>query len=297
MAPPDIAAIVTVYNEAKNIRDLLDSLKAQQDPFEVVVVDAGSTDGTWEKLEAYADDWDALDIHRKRGKRGACRNYAVEQTDAEVVAFIDGDCIANPFWAQQLRDAYDGTLIVAGRTIDIGYWAFENLQRVELERRGVDVTYPSCNLAYDREIFEEVGGFDDRFVTAEDIDLNYRAVETGYTIGYAEDAIVYHRARDSFRGFFKQAFWNGYGRKQLTLKHGNLWQRYSFKRMLDTQFHFWGMARLGVAATGYARALLQERGWAGPDADQDETGDKAAGSATEATEPPTVVASGEDSER
>lgn len=266
----EIAAIVTVYNEAKNIRDLLDSLQAQEDPFEVVVVDAGSTDGTWSKLEDYAEDWSGLSIHQKAGERGACRNYAVEQTDADVVAFIDGDCIANPFWSEQLRDGLEDAPIVAGRTIDIGYWAFENLQRVELERHGVDVTYPSCNLAYEREVFQAVGGFDDRFITAEDIDLNYRAVEAGHRIGHTEDAIVYHRARDSFRGFFRQAFWNGYGRKQLTLKHGHLWQRYSFKRMLDAQFHFWGLARLAVAAAGYGMAYLQEWDW---DEDPDDLDD------------------------
>ncbi len=263
MAPVPITAIVTVYNEAKNIDDLLDSLKAQQEPFDVVVVDAESTDGTWERLLAYQETWDGLHAIQKPGRRGECRNHAVEHTDSEVVAFIDGDCIANPFWAQRLREGYESNPIVAGRTIDIGYWAFENLQRVELERRGVDVTYPSCNLAYNREAFLEAGGFDDWFVTAEDIDLNFRAVEAGYKIGANPEAIVYHRARDSFRAFFEQAFWNGYGRKQLTLKHGRLWQRYSFRSMLDAQFHFWGLARLSAAAAGYLYAYIGEEGWPG----------------------------------
>ncbi len=264
VAEPSITAIVTVYNEKKNIRDLLDSLTAQQDPFDVVVVDAGSTDGTWGALEAYAQKWKALGIYRKEGSRGACRNYAVEQTDADLVAFIDGDCIANPFWAERMRAGYEDHDIVAGRTIDIGYWAFENLQRVELERHGIDVTYPSCNLAYDRDLFEQIGGFDDAFITAEDIDLNLRGVDAGQRIVQREDAIVYHRARDSFTGFFKQAYWNGYGRKQLTLKHGGrLWEQYSFKQMLNTQMHFWGFTRLAVAAAGYMRAYLDDHPWDG----------------------------------
>lgn len=263
MPETPITAIVTVYNEAKNIRDLLDSLKAQEGPLDVVVVDAGSTDETWPRLQRYAEQWEDLHILQKRGKRGECRNHAVGETDAEVVAFIDGDCIANPFWARALRQSYENQPIVAGKTINMGYWAFENLQRVELEHRGVDVTFPSCNLAYNREIFESVGGFDDWFVTAEDIDLNFRAVDAGHAIVYDPRAIVYHRARDSFTGFFKQAFWNGYGRKQLTLKHGRLWRDYSFRRMLDTQFHFWGLARLGTAAAGYLFAYVGEEGWPG----------------------------------
>jgi GT2 family glycosyltransferase len=259
VAETSIAAIVTVYNENKNIRDLLDSLKAQDEPFTVELVDAGSTDGTWEAVQVYAENWDGLHIHQEEGSRGHCRNLAVEKADADLVAFIDGDCIANPFWARHLRNGYEDHETVAGNTIDIGYWAFENLQRVELERSGVDVTYPSCNLAYDADLFERIGGFDEGFVTAEDIDLNYRAVEAGADVGYEEQAIVYHRARDSFTSFFQQAFWNGYGRKQLTRKHGRLWQRYSFKRMLNTQGHLWGFARLGVAALGYAWAKLNTR--------------------------------------
>lgn len=256
-----LAAVVTVYNEAKNIRDLLDSLKAQEGPFETVLVDAGSTDATLQTAKEYEDEWKGLRVFEKAGTRGACRNYGVERAEAPVVAFIDGDCIANPFWAEGIRAAFDGADIVAGRTLDIGYWAFERLQRVELEHQGVDVTYPSCNLAYDRDAFLDVGGFDDRFRTAEDIDLNFRAVEAGHTIAYAEDAIVYHRARDSFGGFFKQAFWNGYGRKQLTLKHGRLWKNYSFREMLDRQMHFWGLARLVTASAGYAWGKVRERGW------------------------------------
>ncbi len=261
MPPVPITAVVTVYNEIKNLRDLLDSLQAQTGPFEVVLVDAGSTDGTLERSREYAEEWKGLTVLEKEGKRGACRNHGVEHASGELVAFIDGDCIANPFWADHLRRAYQEHDIVAGRTLDIGYWAFENLQRVELEHHGVDVTYPSCNLAYDREAFLDVGGFDDRFVTAEDIDLNYRAVEAGNKIAFAQDAIVYHRARDTFRGFFKQAFWNGYGRKQLTLKHGGLWQNYSFVEMLDRQLHFWGLMRLVTASLGYSLAMLLERDW------------------------------------
>ena len=109
------------------------------------------------------------------------------------------------------------TDVAAGRTIQIGYWAFEALDRVELDVQGVDVTHPSCNLAYRKEVFERAGGFDGWFVTAEDIDLNLRAVRGGAELAYREEAVVYHRARDTFTGFFRQAYWNGYGRKQLTM--------------------------------------------------------------------------------
>ncbi len=260
---PMVSVVITVFNEEKNIRDLLDSLLVQEPPWEVLVVDAESSDRTPEIVQRYAKEHEdgSIRLITFPGTRGASRNKGVEEARGEVVAFIDGDCIANPFWLRELRRGLEEADVVSGRTIQIGYWAFENLHRVELHHEGVDVTYPTCNLAYTREGFLEAGGFDDRFHTAEDIDLNYRGVEAGLTFTERPDALVYHRARDSFTAFFKQAYWNGYGRKQLTLKHGDLWSHYSFRRMLRTQLHLWGVLRLAAASLGYLVATVREDGY------------------------------------
>jgi GT2 family glycosyltransferase len=253
-----VSVVVTVYNEARHIRDLLDSLVVQEPPFEVLIVDADSTDGTQAIVRRYEDRYKNVRLIRHPGKRGESRNAGVTEAAGEAVAFIDGDCIANPFWLKTLRHQLTDSDIVAGHTIQIGYWAFEALDRVELRHKGLDVTHPSCNLAFKKTVFEKIGGFDDRFHTAEDIDLNYRAVDVGATLKHAPEAIVYHRARDTFTKFFQQAYWNGYGRKQLTLKHGNLWGAYSFRKMLKTQASFWGLSRLAVASLGYAVATVKE---------------------------------------
>jgi GT2 family glycosyltransferase len=178
---------------------------------------------------------------------------------APRVAFIDGDCIANAFWLESLMEGFDGGAdIVAGRTVYMGYWAFTKMQRVELPHKGLDTTWPSCNLAYTRDAFLDVGGFDERFVTAEDIDLNFRAIDAGYGVAYKARGLVYAQARDSIKGFLKQAYWNGYGRKQLTLKHGRLWHEYSFRDMLRRQKGFWSRVRMVWAVFGYIRCKLKE---------------------------------------
>lgn len=261
--PPSVSIIVTVLNEAKHLPDLLDSLAAQEPPFEVLIADAGSTDGSVAIVESYARRDDRFHLLHQPGRRGESRNAAATRAAGEYLAFIDGDCIANAFWLKRLRDQAAARTIVAGRTVLFGYWAFERLQRVELPHRGSDVTFPSSNLLYPREAFLRVGGFDPRFVTAEDIDLNFRAVEAGYRIVHAADAVVYHRARDSVMGFLRQAYWNGYGRKQLTLKHGTLWAQYSFERMIQQELHFWGFLRMTSAILGYLRCLMLEtdRDW------------------------------------
>ncbi|MGQ9582605.1 MAG: glycosyltransferase [Thermoplasmatota archaeon] len=255
-----ISVIVTVRNERDHIRDLLDSLVTQEGPLEILVVDAYSDDGTIQLVESYARSRPEVRLFLRGGTRGEGRNFGIGEAGGEVVAFIDGDCIANAFWLRELRrDFAAGRVIVAGRTVRMGKAEFARLSRVELFYQGVDVTYPSCNLAYRTDVIKELGGFDTGFRTAEDIDLNYRAVARGHQIHYNENAIVYHRERDSLVGFLKQAFWNGYGRKQLTLKHGALWSNYSLSNMIRRDISFWYMVRSSVALLGYFTAKARER--------------------------------------
>lgn len=184
----------------------------QEPPIEVLVVDAFGEDRTRQIVSQYSKEYDMIDLLARGGTRGRSRNFGVEESRGEGVVFIDGGCIANPFWVKHLRDRLkSGAAIVAGKTIQIGYRPFEDLERVELYYKGSDVTFPSCNLAYDRRVFDAVDGFDERFLTAEDIDLNLRALQAGHRIAYEPRAIVYHRTRGSYYDFFRQAFWNGAG--------------------------------------------------------------------------------------
>ena len=256
-----ISIVVTVRNEEQRIRNLLDSLVVQEPPWEVVVVDAYSEDATRTIVEEYARSYPEVRLHLKGGTRGVGRNHGAAMARGDVLAFIDGDCIANPFWLKEIRASFKqgGRDVVAGKTLVLGYAPFAELERVELKVAGYDVTFPSCNLAYRREKFLAIRGFDPQFMTAEDIDLNYRAVRTGSTIIYNERAIVYAMARDTYLGFFKQAFWNGFGRKQLTLKHGRLWKSYSFANMIGRSMNAWYVIRLFFGMLGYAVCKVHDQ--------------------------------------
>jgi len=251
-----ISVVITVRNEEKHIADLLDSLVVQEMPYEIIIVDSSSEDRTCEIVKEYMRKYDNIHLYEHGGTRGESRNFGVGKAKGDYVAFTDGDCIANPFWLSELRNGLKHAQVVAGKTIQIGYHAFEKLERVELMYKGMDVTYPTANIAYDKKIFERIGGFDNWFVTAEDIDLNLRAVDAGAKIIYNPKAIIYHRARESFYKFFKQAFWNGYGRKQLTLKHGRLWQNYKPTEMLKASVNMWYLLRLFFAMLGYIACKL-----------------------------------------
>ncbi|MCI4356661.1 MAG: glycosyltransferase [Thermoplasmata archaeon] len=256
-APTLISVVVTVKNERRHVAQLLDSLLVQEGPFEVVVVDALSHDGTWEILTRYAATHpDRIRVAQKYGSRGIGRNAAVDLAKGDCVAFIDGDCIADSRWLAELRVGLQEAPVAAGTTKALGSAAYGVLERVELFERGNDVTYPSCNLGYRRNLFQSLRGFDPRFITAEDIDLNLRAVERGATIRFVPNAVVYHQMRSTFVRFLFQAYWNGYGRKQLTEKHGALWGHYRVRRLMSNQKSVISWIRLVAALVGYFSRVL-----------------------------------------
>jgi glycosyltransferase involved in cell wall biosynthesis len=256
-----ISVVTTVKNEEKNLAHLLDSLLAQEPPYEVVVIDALSRDRTLAIARSYEIRTpELIRVHERFGSRGMGRNAGVARARGEFVAFIDGDCVADSQWLQRLRAGFQRSDTVAGTTITIGSAQFGSLDRVELFQEGNDVTFPSCNLGYRRSLFDSLGGFDPRFITAEDIDLNLRAVQRGAKILPVPEARVYHQMRTTLARFLIQAFWNGYGRKQLTEKHGTLWGSYRVRRLLESQRTATSWARLVAAMGGYMTRVLTGTG-------------------------------------
>lgn len=254
---PLLSIVITVRNEERHLAALLESLRVQEPPFEILLVDAASQDRTVAIAEAFrATSPDLLHLIEQPGSRGIGRNVGVAAARGEAVAFIDGDCEADPNWLATLRQGLLTSEVVAGRTVTVGPPRYQALERVELYHRGYDVTAPSCNLAYPRALFQQLGGFDPRFVTAEDIDLNLRAVRAGARLTYLPDAIVRHHVRPTLLRFLIQAFWNGYGRKQLTEKHGVLWANYRARRLVEGQRRPLAWFRLAGAIAGYATRVL-----------------------------------------
>jgi glycosyltransferase involved in cell wall biosynthesis len=255
--PLFLSVVVTVKNEGRHVRRLLESLRGQEGPYEVVIVDALSRDATWSILEEFAHgEPERFRIFRKYGSRGIGRNEAALRARGTHLAFTDGDCIADSHWLQGIRRGFATSTVVAGRSVAIGSPQFAALERVELYQRGNDVTYPSCNLGYEKGLFDQLGGFDPRLITAEDIDLNLRGVRSGASITYVPEAVIYHNVRPTLVRFLYQAFWNGYGRKQLTEKHGSLWGNYRYSRLLQAQRTPIAFLRLSAAMTGYLSRVL-----------------------------------------
>src|SRR4030042_635439 len=153
-----VSIVLNLLNEKRHIRDLLDSLVIQEGPVEIVVVDAGSRDGTVEIIKGYMGKHPQIRFFHHPGTRGESTNFGISQAKGDAVATIGGDCIANPFWLKELRRSLRQNDIVAGKTINIGYHAFEDLERVELFHNGVDISYPSASMVWKKNVLDDVVG-------------------------------------------------------------------------------------------------------------------------------------------
>lgn len=253
------SVVVITRNSELYIRDLLDGLIGQnKKPYDVIVTDAESTDNTQKIVEEYSKKYEFIKLYVAPGTRAEGRNYGVSKAKGDIVAFIDADAKANPFWIQEIEKSLDNADVMAGREIRSGFSGFSRLPRVGILYKGADVTYPSVNLAYKKSVFDEIKGFDPWFKEAEEIDLNYRAVDSDHKLIYNENAVVYHRARETLPSFIKQSFWYGFGRKELAIKHGSLWSKYSPLEMvkIGRGESAWKLIRLVVAFFGYMFCAL-----------------------------------------
>ena len=121
MGREDIAVVVPTRNSARTIQACLESLRAQNVPCTVIVVDNGSSDSTPEVAQKLADL-----VLQAGPERSAQRNIGAAATAAEIVGFIDSDMVlATDVVGQAVAAIETGALsvVVPERTLGEGFWA------------------------------------------------------------------------------------------------------------------------------------------------------------------------------
>lgn len=254
-----VSVVMTTLNEVDTIKRTMNSLKEQEMPYEIIVVDGGSKDGTVNILHQLENKNDNISIYVKEGcSIGEGLNHGILNAKGEIIALIGADDVAHPEWVHDIRHAFEDTIyVLSGRIIDTGEERFMH-SNVAIHIQGYDVAIPSTNTAYRRSVFDTVGYFDDTFRTAEDIDMHIRIVKAGYRLEKKGRPILYRFTRQNMLQFIKQSYRNGYGRKQLSLKHGRMWKKYkksAFKSMRK-HMNVTGIIRLSFGLLGYIECKI-----------------------------------------
>ncbi|WP_157964838.1 glycosyltransferase [Halorubrum sp. 48-1-W] len=230
---PAVTVLVPAYNEEHYVGRCLRSIHASTYPgvLSVVVVDDGSTDGTYAEACAEAGEETRV-IRTANGGKHAALNAALEHTETELVVSVDADSTVHPDAITELvRDfeRHDGVGAIAGNVkVDNRGSLVANLQALEYVvgintfRRAFDLfgavtVVPGSLGAFRRDVLDEVHGYSADTVT-EDFDLTIEILKRGYAI-HASEAIVYTEGPDTWRDLYAQRRRWFQGNLQTVLKH------------------------------------------------------------------------------
>lgn len=217
-----VSIVMTVLNEAQEIGRAVASLLAQEPPAaEVIVVDGGSTDGTWEwlvetqtrdpRLVAIRDETCSLKHSAGPVSRG--RNVAIAAAKFPIIACADAGCTYAPDWLMSLTApliAGDGEYALGGSCLDMAsgghtIWDLASAPFFSI-KLSPDEPTKSCtarSMAFTRALWERLGGFPEQVLVGEDTLFDAEARRRAKT-AFVTNAKAIYRPQNSFRSACRQ---------------------------------------------------------------------------------------------
>ncbi len=217
---PRVSVIATVKDECDSISQLLESLCGQtRQPDEVVIVDAGSSDGTLVQLRAWESSHRLpLRVLVEPGcniSRG--RNVAISAAQGPLIASTDAGVRLGSDWLEELVAPFGKSEAVQTRTVACGFFLPEAASTFEVamgatvlpvlaDVRPAKFLPSSRSVAFPRTAWEEVGGYPEWLDYCEDLVFDFRLQAHGYRFVFVPKSVAYFRPRGSLRAFFRQYY-------------------------------------------------------------------------------------------
>lgn len=212
--------IIPVYNRPDETRELLESLSALHypGPFEVVIVEDGSSLDSREVVAAFSDRLEISYYYKENSGPGDSRNFGMRKARGDYFLIFDSDCLIPPQYlsvvdAQLQRDYADcfggpdaahASFSDVQKAINFTMTSFLTTGGVRGGSERLDKFQPrSFNMGLSRKAFEASGGFG-RIHPGEDPDLSIRLWKMGFRTRLIPEAYVYHKRRIDWQKFYKQ---------------------------------------------------------------------------------------------
>ncbi|MGZ5333701.1 MAG: glycosyltransferase [Solirubrobacterales bacterium] len=217
---PFVSVVVPVRNGKATIGACIRSLLAGSYPAErreIIVVDNASTDRTARRVQLEP----VIYVHEPRRGVSYARNRGIEEGRGEIVAFLDGDCVASESWLTELVRPFEDPRVgcVAGELDHLPAQSAAERQTARMlgrwQRFAISADPPfvvTANAAFRREVLEQLGGFDTTLPRAQDVDLGLRfSRDTSYELVFSAGAVASHAHHRTQLGFFRQQLGWAYG--------------------------------------------------------------------------------------
>ncbi|MCX8190670.1 MAG: glycosyltransferase family 2 protein [Candidatus Aenigmarchaeota archaeon] len=230
---PGVSLIVPAYNEEKDISKTIKSLlklNYPKDRLEIIVVDDGSTDRTYEVVKKF-EKYGVKVFKKKRGGKSRAINFGTKKAKFEIVGVVDSDTTLERNSLLNCVKCFDSEDVasVTSRILQRRKKKIlERWQDIELkiiayirklfENLNIITATPGPLSLYRKKVLTKIGGFDKNCIL-EDNEIAWRLIYHGYRIRMAYDAKVYTNMPDTFKRWFLQRVRWGVGGLQIITKY------------------------------------------------------------------------------
>ena len=240
---PLVSIIVPAYNEEVNaVSSIENLLKADYPRFEIIFIDDGSKDDTFNKVQYAFNGNSNVRVFRKpNGGKASALNFGIQQSSAEFVICIDADTKLLSDAVSRLMSHFGDVLyhdgkkvgavagnVKVGNTVNlltrwqsIEYISSQNFDRKAFAYVNAITVVPGAIGAFRKSAIEEAGGFTTDTL-AEDCDLTIRMLRCNYIIENENNAIAMTEAPETVKMFIKQRFRWSFGVMQTFWKNRDM---------------------------------------------------------------------------
>jgi cellulose synthase/poly-beta-1,6-N-acetylglucosamine synthase-like glycosyltransferase len=213
---PTVSIIVPAYNEAKVIAKTVESLLEAEYPHkEIILVDDGSTDGTFEEASKF--DGRIKILRKENGGKYSALNYGARFATGEILIVVDADTIIGRTSLLEISKKFSDKSVVAVagniKVLNRNSWltkcqALEYIISIQTFRRALDsfgtvTVVPGALGAFRKRILEETGFYDKETLT-EDFDVTVKALKTGFVVQGSSMALAYTQSPQTLGDLYNQ---------------------------------------------------------------------------------------------